>query len=264
MNRNSEFVRLSLESAIKNAISGKKMAVAFSGGIDSGLIAIMADMYADEVNLYTVGVDGSYDVVNSEYATSQSGLRLNHIRLTEENIEPILREMIRVTGTVSPLTLSFEVPTFCVTKFCKEEHVMGGIGADELFAGYHKYIGMTEHELLKAREEDLERLLTSVVAHEDKVAGHFGKRIYRPFTDPKVMEIALSLSFEEIEPRDETSRKGILRTIALDMGHGFLAEAKKKAAQYGSGTTDLIKSISKKNGMTQSEYISGLCHEELD
>ncbi len=264
VNRKSEHIRLSLESAIKNAVSGKKVAVAFSGGIDSGLIAAMADMYADNVDLYTVGVDGSYDVLKSEHAASQFGLGWDHIKLTEENIEPLLREMIRVTGTVSPLTLSFEVPTFCVTKFCKEEHVIGGIGADELFAGYHKYMGMTEHDLFKTRKDDLERLLTSVVSHEDRVAEHFGKKIYRPFTDPKVMEIALSLTFEEIEPRDEISRKRILRTIALDMDYVFLAEAKKKAAQYGSGTTDLIKSISKKNGMTQSEYLSKLCHEELD
>lgn len=261
---NSEHIRLSLESAVKEATSGKKVAVAFSGGVDSGLIAVMAHMYADNVELYTVGTDRSYDVTNSENSASQLGLKWNHIKLTEENIEPILREMIRVTGTVSPLTLSFEVPTFCVTKYCKEKHVIGGIGADELFAGYHKYIGMAEQEFLEARDKDMKKLLTSVATHEDKAAEHFGKNIYRPFTNPDVMAIALSIPFVEIEPRDEISRKKLLRAIALDMGYGFLAETKKKAAQYGSGTTELIKSISKKNGMMQSEYISKLCHEELD
>lgn len=260
----SEHIRAALESAVKKVTSGKDVAVAFSGGVDSGLIAALADKYANSVELYTVGTVGSYDVINSEHAATELGIKWNHIKLVEENIESILREMIRVTGTVSPLTLSFEVPTFCVTKSCKAEHVVGGIGADELFAGYHKYIGMTEQEFLEARDKDLKRLLTSVAAHEDKAAEHFKKKIYRPFTDPDVTDIALSLSFEKIEPKDETSRKKILRTIALDMGYGFLAEAKKKAAQYGSGTTDLIKSISKKSDMIPSEYISKLCHEELD
>lgn len=264
MNVNSERIRFALSDAIKKAISEKKVAIAFSGGIDSGLIAAMAGTYADSVVLYTVGMDESYDVVNSEYAASQLGLKWNHIKLNEENIELILREMIRVTETVSPLTLSFEVPTFCVTKFCKEEHVIGGIGADELFAGYHKYIEMTEYEFLETRDNDLERLLTSVVEHEDKVAEYFKKKIHRPFTDQNVIDIALSIPFKDIEPRNEISRKKLLKMIALDMEYEFLAEAKKKAAQYGSGTTELIKSISKKNKMTQSEYISKLCREELD
>lgn len=264
MNENSKRIRLALEETIKKATSEKQVAIAFSGGIDSGLIAGMADIYADSVVLYSVGMKRSYDIINSEYAASQLGLEWHHIELTEENIESILREMIRVTGTVSPLTLSFEVPTFCVTKFCKEEYVLGGIGADELFAGYHKYIGMTEDDLFNTREEDLKRLLTLVIEHEDRVAKHFEKKIYRPFTDQKVMDIALSLPFDEIEPKDELSRKKLLKMIALDMGYGFLAEAKKKAAQYGSGTTELIKSISKNKRMTQSEYISKLCSEELD
>ncbi|HKM13674.1 MAG TPA: asparagine synthase-related protein [Candidatus Methanomethylophilaceae archaeon] len=261
---NSERICLALDDAIKKVTSEKEVAIAFSGGIDSGLIAGIANMYAKSIVLYSVGKVKSYDVINSEYAASQLGLKWNHIDLNEENIEPILREMIRVTGTVSPLTLSFEVPTFCVTKFCKEEHVLGGIGADELFAGYHKYIGMNEDEFFKTRDDDLKRLLTSVIEHEDKVAKYFGKKIYRPFTDSKLMEIALSLPFEEIEPKNELSRKKLLKTISLKMGCEFLAEAKKKAAQYGSGTTELIKSISKKKGMTQSEYILKLCQEELD
>lgn len=261
---NSEHIRSALGYAVSIATSEKDVAVAFSGGVDSGLIAAMADVYANNVKLYTVGTDGSYDVINSEHAASQLGLEWVHIKLTEENIELILREMIRITGTVSPLTLSFEVPTFCVTKSCTEKHVVGGIGADELFAGYHKYIGMSEQEFIDTRDMDMKRLLTSVTAHEDRTAEYFGKKIYRPFTDQNVIDLALSIPFENIGPGDEASRKRLLKMIALDMGYGFFAEAKKKAAQYGSGTTDLIKSISKSNGMIPSEYISKLCHEELD
>jgi asparagine synthase (glutamine-hydrolysing) len=258
----SERVGKALDSAVRNSVCGKDVAVAFSGGLDSGLVAALASKYANSVVLYTVGSDGSYDMVNSEKDHSKLGLPWRRIRLHEGNIGIILREMVRVTRTTSPLTLSFEVPMFCVTKGSAERTILGGMGSDELFAGYHKYIGMQEDEFLTKSAEDMERLLTEVAEHEDRAADFFGKVILRPFTDPEVIKAALSIPFSILEPKDEGSRKSVLKELASDMGLDFLAAKSKKAAQYGSGTTDLIKASAKRRGMTQSQYISDICSEE--
>ncbi len=257
-------IRSLLSSAVKDAVYGKEAAVAFSGGVDSGLLAVMAKEHADNIRLYTVGKEGSYDVIRSEHAADELNMEMEHIELVEENMESILREMVRVTGTRDTVTLSFEVPTFCVTKHSKEKNILDGIGADELFAGYHKYIGKTEKEFRKIRNEDLERLMTFVIGHEDRAARYFGKTIHRPFTDKKLVETALSIPFSDIEPKDEDSRKRILKKTASDMGYGIFADTRKKAAQYGSGAMDLMKSISKKNGLSVSEFVQKICKEELD
>lgn len=260
----SEKVGEALESAVDNAVRGKNIAVAFSGGLDSGLVAALAAKYAKSVALYTVGTDGSYDVVNSEEVSSKLGLPWTHIRLHKENIETVIREMFRITGTTSPLTLSFEVPTFCVTKFAKEEHILGGMGSDELFAGYHKYIGMSEDVFRETSTKDLEKLLTDVAEHEDRVAAVFGKTIVRPFTDVNVIKAARDVPFDIMEPKDEGSRKGLLKEIALNRNLDFIADKNKKAAQYGSGATAIIKAKAKEMGMTQHQYISMICREESD
>lgn len=260
----SDRIRSLLSYAVAGAVRGKETAVAFSGGVDSGLLTVMAKENADKVRLYTVGKEGSYDVVKSRRAADELGLDMEHIELSERNMEPILREMIQITGTRDTVTLSFEVPTFCVTKHSDEKDILDGIGADELFAGYHKYIGLAEQEFIEMRDEDLDRLMSFVIRHEDKAAGYFGKTIHRPFLDAELVRTALSLPFREIEPRDEDSRKGILKKIASDMGYGIFADTTKKAAQYGSGAMDIMKAISKKNGMSVSEYVRQLCKEELD
>ncbi|MEA4977622.1 MAG: asparagine synthase-related protein [Methanomassiliicoccaceae archaeon] len=260
----SERIGEALDSAVRDAVSGKKVAVAFSGGLDSGLVAALAAKYAESVVLYTAGSDVSYDVINSRDASSKMGLPWIHIPLHEGNIETILREMVRFTGTTSPLTLSFEVPTFCVTKGSEEKFILGGMGSDELFAGYHKYMGMPEEEFRRNSAEDMEKLMTEVVEHEDKVAVASGKTMIRPFTSPEVQNVARSIPFGILEPKDESSRKAVLKVLALSWGLDFIADKSKKAAQYGSGATDLIKATAKRKGMTQHQYISMICKEELD
>lgn len=254
----SDTIRLLLSSAVKDAVSGKEVAVSFSGGIDSGILAAMASEHAENVRLYTVGTETSHDVIKALKAAETIGSETEHIPLTEENIEGLLREMIRISGTTDPLTLSFEIPTFSVTRHCRESHIVGGIGADELFGGYHKYVGMSHGEFGEARKKDLERLLTFVIPHEDRVGNHFGKTLHRPYVDEELMDYALSIPYEEILPSDNRPRKALLREVAEGMNLSSLADTEKKAAQYGSGAMNLIRKIAKKEGLTANEYILSL------
>ncbi len=50
-------------SAIRNNVEDQDVAVSFSGGLDSGLVAAVAKDYARSVTLYTSGKNQSYDVV---------------------------------------------------------------------------------------------------------------------------------------------------------------------------------------------------------
>jgi len=252
---NADIIGGLLSSAVRNAVSGKDTAVSFSGGIDSGLIAAMATEYTENVRLYTVGTEGAHDVLKAEEAAKLLDLEQEHILLTEDNIEGLLKEMIHISGTEDPLTLSFEIPTFCVTKFCSEHSIIGGIGADELFGGYHRYIGMPPSEFKDARNEDLKKLMSYVIPHEDKVADYFGKTIHRPFVDRDLVDAVLSLPCEEILPSDKRPRKAILKEIAESMNLNLLAETEKKAAQYGSGAMGLIRKSARKEKLTVGEYV---------
>ena len=254
----SDTIRSLLSSAVRDAVRGKDVAVSFSGGIDSGILAAMASEHAESVRLYTVGTETSHDVIKAFEAAEAIGRETEHILLSEDNIEEILKDMICISGTTDSLTLAFEIPTFSVTRHCGESHIVGGIGADELFGGYHKYVGMSHSEFGKARKKDLERLLTFVIPHEDRVGNHFGKTLHRPYVNEELTDFVLSVPYDEILPSGNRPRKALLREVAEKMNLPSLADTEKKAAQYGSGAMNLIRKTARKEGLTANEYILSL------
>ena len=242
-----------LRTVIKEMVEGKDIAVAFSGGLDSGIVAAIVKEYAASVKLYTAGVADAYDVLESKSLAETLGMEWEHILITENDLEDCIREMIGVTGTVNPITLSFEIPLFYVSRSVKEKFIIGGQGADELFAGYSKYVGLPEDEFKDLREADMARLFNDTLAHEKMVSEHFGKTILYPYLDKRVMDTVGKIDMKDLIPGDV--RKENLRKVAESIGQPEVAAKKKKAAQYGSGAMNLFRKIAKKKGMTVNEMV---------
>ncbi|MDR0509100.1 MAG: asparagine synthase [Candidatus Methanoplasma sp.] len=255
-------LRKALDGAVREAVSGKNAAVAFSGGLDSGIIAAAAKEYAEGTTLYTVGSEGSHDIREAGSSAEEFGMRLICIPITEDDVLKGLKEMILITGTKDPVTLSFEVPLFFVCKNCAEWDVITGQGADELFAGYSKYIGLNENDLKEKRAEDMRKLFEHTLPHEKKVAEHFGKKMHYPYLDEKVIEAVNGLELGAIAPADDpASRKRVLREVSDLAGYPNISAKEKKAAQYGSGTMALIKKICRDRNVTYACLIEMLCRE---
>ena len=250
----SEELKNVLDSAVK-AMVAERTAVAFSGGLDSGIVAAIAGKYSN-VTLYTVGVDDAYDVKASEELAELMGLKWKHIVLKEDELEKDLKEMIRITGTVNPITLSFEVPLFYVLKHSDEDRVLSGQGADELFAGYSKYVDLKEDALRDQMKEDMLNLMNVTIIHEQKVAKEFKKTLNYPYLDKNVIDVVKKISIKDLEPKDV--RKAVLREVAIDLDQPEIASKPKKAAQYGSGTMSLLRTIAKKKGTTVNGLIESL------
>ena len=51
-----------IEESVRRSCEGKRVGIAFSGGMDSGLLAALAKKYAKSVTCYTCGSDDSFDV----------------------------------------------------------------------------------------------------------------------------------------------------------------------------------------------------------
>jgi len=247
-----------LDSCIRENVEGKDVAVAFSGGLDSGILAALSKRYGN-VMLYTVGIEGAYDVKASEEMARILGIPWKHIEITEDDLEKEMPNMIRMTGTVNPITLSFEVPSYFVLKHAYEKIVLTGQGADELFAGYSKYIGLSEAEFKATVKDDMVALMNVTLAHERSVAEHFGKKLIYPYLDRRVVSFVNSMGMSGVSEGEV--RKPLLRDVARALGQPELAERPKKAAQYGSGTMVAMRSMAKKRKMTVREMISSMAED---
>ncbi|MGN1044720.1 MAG: asparagine synthase C-terminal domain-containing protein [Candidatus Methanomethylophilaceae archaeon] len=246
-----------LDAAVESMVSGKDVAVAFSGGLDSGIIAALTKRYARSAKLYTVGAEGSYDVAAAKEMAALLGMEWEHIVMDEENLEAGLRDAISVTGTVDPVVLSFEVPLMYILPYIGEPAVIGGQGADEIFYGYSKYLGLSEDELRAAASEDMDRLENVTRVHESRMAERYGKEILYPYLDEGVMEEVSGIPFGTIRPTED-GRKMPLRDCARQLGYPEIADKPKKAAQYGTGAMNMMKRMAKARSMTVGEYILSL------
>lgn len=244
--------------SVRESSEGRDVAVAFSGGLDSGLVAGLAARYARSVHLYTCGTANAYDVVAADELSKRLGLPWTHVKLTTGNIGPLIVELMSATGVTDPFTVSYELQLFSVCRECSEDVVLTGQGADEYFMGCAKYVGRTTEAYDSLVRAGKDRLREVSIPCELAIASHFSKDLRYPYMDPEVIEQAEALDPEELLPRDMDSRKAVLKDIARDLGFDCLLDRRKKSSQYGSGTTDLIRAVARERGMRYNEYIDSL------
>ena len=249
--------------SVRSSAEGKDVAVAFSGGLDSGLMSAIAKRYANSVHLYTCGTDKSHDVVMAKDLSEKLELPWTQAQISKRNMEPLLREMISATGATDPFTLSYELQLFCVCREAKEEVVLTGQGADEYFMGCAKFVDQTDRDYEMQRDAAVERLLKVSIPCELAIAKHFGKTLLYPYMAENVMSEIGKLGQDDLRPKDMDSRKSVLRDIAVNLEQPCIATRTKKSSQYGSGTTDIIRALSREKGMFYNEYIASLCDEVL-
>ncbi len=246
-----------LDAAVRVCVEGKDVAVAFSGGVDCTVVALLAKKYAHSVRLYTVGTETSHDVILGKESSEHLDLPWTHIEITENSLESLLERMIKITGTTDPLMISFEIPFFAVAENASEPILIGGQGADEIFAGYSKYVGISAEEMREKMSEDFERFHSCTKVHERKTVDYFGKDVCYPYMDDEVIKAASMFSLDVMN--DDDLRKLPLRKAAEYLGVGKSASEKKKAAQYGSGAMSLLRKIANKKGKSVNELIDDIC-----
>jgi len=256
-----ENVERSIVEAVRKGVEGKDIGVAFSGGLDSGLVSAIAKEYARSVTLYTCGTTNAYDVVMARDLSEKLRLPWVHVQISKGNIEDNIRGLILASGTSDPFTVSYELPLFCVCKEANEDVVLTGQGSDEYFMGCAKFVGRSDEDYDILVKAGVERLLNVSVPCEIKIADHFGKTLIYPYLDEKVTSDVAALDPADLRPTDMDSRKSVLKDIAVDLGFPCVADRKKKSSQYGSGTTDLVRAIAKEKGKWYNEYVASVYDE---
>ena len=130
-------------------ISDVEVCTFMSGGVDSTIISAIASKYYPNIKAFTLGFDkkfSKYNEVDEAKATANMH-DINHI-VTYVDADVILEQ-------INNMVLGFEEPYYSVTphligaSIVKEHNIkvtFNGLGADELFAGYHMYV---RHQRLK-------------------------------------------------------------------------------------------------------------------
>ncbi|MCZ7402674.1 MAG: asparagine synthase-related protein [Candidatus Methanoperedens sp.] len=225
----------------------KPCAIAFSGGLDSSLLAAMCK----DAKLYSVGMAGSHDIKQTRYAAQLLGLLDNlHLHeITMEELESAIPNVIKAIESPDPLMVSIALPLYLASKYANSDGlrvILSGQGADELFAGYKRYESLNHKDLEKALRTDLDNIAQNNLERDDAVTMANSVELRVPYLDKKVIELALSIS-PELKIHNGI-RKYILRLAASKILPDELAWKEKKAAQYSSGIYSAMEKLARKNG----------------
>ena len=239
----------SIEQAVRDAVAGRpQMAVAYSGGLDSTVLAVIASRMT-AVSCYTASTRDAHDWRDAPSRAMADGLETCLLELRSDDIRRLAGLSARVFDTDDPTTVGYTIPVLAVLESADEDAVMVGAGADELFAGYAKY--ESAENVADLMKFDLEKAL-SELANLHFYAKSVHKEIAAPFTSDGVIKASAAVPMpHKIGPQ---GRKLVLRDVAHTLGvRGY--EKPKKAAQYSSGVARAIRRLAKEDGRTQRAWI---------
>lgn len=231
-----------------------KVGIAFSGGIDSTLIAFICDRMDRDFTLYTVGFADSKDVLAAQTVADAMDWPLKVKIITIDDVEKIAKKVIQITGKKDPVGVGVGFVTYCVLEMMKEDILLTGLGSEEIFAGYERHQKSMDvnakcwEGMLNIWERDIVRDLS--------LAEHFGKEIRLPFMDKELIEFGM-----KIDPKLKISeeKKKILREAAVNLGlKKEYAFRKKSAAQYGSKLDEALARLARRKRMTKKDYLMSL------
>lgn len=241
-----------LANAIKDSIISSledRVSVAFSGGVDSSIIAWVSKNYAD-TELFTTGIENSHDISSSEESARIMGLR--HIKIIPDEKEIIstynlLKNMLKLGF----FEIGILIPLFLAAREAKRHRhvcILYGTGTEELFGGYDRHYRYMEEgkDILTILRKEYAALKHKEIAWIKKMCYRIGIEPRFPFYNDRIMKYVYSMPVEEIMG-DKERKKPVLREVAKLLGlPDKIIERKKKAAQYGSGIHKMLMKYSKK------------------
>jgi asparagine synthase (glutamine-hydrolysing) len=234
----SELISRAVEQTLED-----KITIAFSGGVDSSVIATIAKKHV-QVELFTAGVPGSEDLEVAEVVASQLGLPLHKVSISEDSLLQTYEKCHKILP-LELIKLEIFVPVYYVAEAAASKGhkvMLFGTAAEELFVGYERYYTYKEEgkDVDAILKDEFKTLPQRDIGWVKKVCRYFDIEARFPFYNKDLAEAMFSVPIEE-RMDDYELKKTALRDAAKVLGVPEIAfKRRKRAMQYGSGVHKLL------------------------
>jgi asparagine synthase (glutamine-hydrolysing) len=235
-----ELLRSSLKVRLGTAGA---VGVAFSGGLDSSLLALSCSLN-HRVVLISVFASGSRDAAKVEGAADELGLELVKVKVGEADVERALRENAGHPAETRPMDRALSAGFFLASTAARDQgldRLVAGQGADEIFGGYNRHLELASLDpaAINRRLLDELPLLEAGLRRDELAIVRGGCEASFPYADLPMARLALNLPPGYLISGGV--RKVVLRRLATKIGlPPSMASAEKKAFQYSSGVQSLL------------------------
>ena len=253
-------------SVEKCTVGLDEVGVLFSAGLDSSLIAKVCEDLGLKAILFMVGLEGSPDLGYVKVAEKALKSPIKVKVITPTDVEIYAGKVIRSIEDYNPLDVSIGIPFFIACEMARDEgisNLLCGQGADELFAGYHRYLSMSKEDLETALCEDIKKAKSSALSRDHVIALANSLSLLTPFLEPDLVNFALEIQVD-FKIKDGV-RKFVLREVAKKRGlPGSIFNREKKAIQYSTGVDKVIRKIAKRENMDIRTYCYSVYNQVLE
>ncbi len=238
-----------LIKSVEKRVSGlSEVGILFSGGIDSTIIAKIADDLGIKTTLYSVGHKDSIDLKFAKETAATMDLSLKVKLVNVEDVRKYLPMVLNAIEEFNVMKIGVGMPGYVAAEMAHEDNLkvmLSGQGADELYGGYNRYLKFYQ-EKGEITQEDLKQDILNLyhvnLQRDDAVTMANSIELRVPYLDPDIINNAMNIPMKyKINKKDDTLRKCILREVGADLGvPEEIVKRPKKAAQYGSGIHKML------------------------
>jgi asparagine synthase (glutamine-hydrolysing) len=240
-------LRNTLEEAVdKRLMSDVPVGAFLSGGLDSSIIAAMMRPHIEELHTFTVGFEGSGDLLAARKVAQHLGTIHHEHVLTREDIYEHLPRIIYHLESFDQDLVRSAIPCYFTSRLAAKhvKVILTGEGADELFAGYTYYRDLHGDDGL---HDELRRSVSTMhninLQRVDRLTMANALEARVPFLDTEMIELAQRIDVEhKLKEREDGTlvEKWILRKACQDLLPDEIAWRVKAQFDQGSGTVDAL------------------------
>jgi len=262
--------KLLQHSIMERAAGLKKVAVAFSGGLDSSTIAFLAKKTETNTHLVHVSLKNQPETEHAKRTAKELELPIHIYLYDEGDVEKALPKVLWLIEEPDPLKASIGIPVYWSAQKTAEtglKVLLAGQGADELFGGYKRYVDDYSRFGSKKAHitmfNDIVRMHEANFERDFKICNFHNVELRLPFAAYQIAKFATNLPVElKIELPDNGLRKLVLRQIAESIGlPQFIVKKSKKAIQYTSGVSKTLEKLAKREGLSVKEHVEKIFHK---
>jgi len=254
---------LLIESMRKRVSDVKKVVVAFSGGLDSSIVAVLAKLCERDVHLVSVGLTNQEEIRFAASVAEDLNMP-HHVQTYEiEQVKEILPQVLWLIEQPNAVNVGIAIPFYWVAEIAAQTGcrvMLAGQGGDELFGGYQRYLTKYRHDIASVNEamyHDVAYSYETNFQRDSQICAFHRVELRLPFVDSEVIRYALSLPINlKIESAEDSLRKRVLRQIAQNLKlPSYIVNRRKKAIQYATGVDRALRKLAKEEGLTLQKYI---------
>jgi asparagine synthase (glutamine-hydrolysing) len=184
-------------AVLDRLMSNRKIGAFLSGGLDSSLIVSILSRFTKNIDIFTIGLEGSPDITAAKQVCEYLNLKNHHIvKYTVEEGIKYLPDVIKSIESYDITTVRASIPQWILSKYIKENTdttvLFSGECIDEMI-GYYYLKFLDDKNFIKETTRMLDELYLYDLLRTDRTTAAHSLEVRIPFADKTLINYIMSL-----------------------------------------------------------------------